>query len=112
MWYHSTTIKSLSTSDCCTDLEINCGKYYILLLILAEGEDFSLVTSTLTFDTNVTFDQGTNDSYVQVLAIDIWDDQLLEGTENFVVSGNVTAPVSFVPGGDTVTLDILDNDGT
>ena len=69
------------------------------------------MTSTLTFDTNVTFDQGTNDSNVQVLAINIWDDQLLEGTENFVISGAVTAPASFVPGGDTVTVDILDNDG-
>ena len=59
----------------------------------------------------MTFDQGTNDSNVQALAINIWDDQLLEGTENFVVSGNVTPPASFVPGGDTVTVDILDNDG-
>ena len=67
--------------------------------------------STLTFDTNVTFDQGTNDSNVQVLVINIHDDQLLEGTENFVVTGNVTAPASFVPGGDTTTVTILDNDG-
>ena len=69
------------------------------------------MTSTLTFDTNVTFDQGTNDSNVQVLVINIHDDQLLEGTENFVVTGNVTAPASFVPGGDTTTVTILDNDG-
>ena len=59
----------------------------------------------------MTFDQGTNDSNVQVLAINIHDDQLLEGTENFVISSNVTPPASFVPGGDTVTVDILDNDG-
>ena len=57
----------------------------------------------------MTFDQGTNDSNVQVLVIN--DDQLLEGTESFVLSGNVTAPASFVSGGDTVTVDILDNDG-
>ena len=63
----------------------------------------------LTFNTNMTFDQGANDSNVQVLAINIWDDQLLEGTESFVVSGNVTAPVSFLPCRDTVTIDILDN---
>ena len=69
------------------------------------------MNSTLTFDTNVTFDQGTNDSNVQVLVINIHDDQLLEGTENFVVTGNVTAPASFVPGGDTTTVTILDNDG-
>ena len=59
----------------------------------------------------MTFDQGANDSRIQVLAIHIWDDQLLEGTENFVVSGHVTAPASFVPGGDMVTINILDNDG-
>ena len=68
------------------------------------------MTSTLTFDTNVTFDQGTNDSNVQVLAISIWDDQLLEGTESFVISGNVMAPASFIPGGNTVAVDILDSD--
>ena len=59
----------------------------------------------------MTFDQGTNGTNVQVLAINIHDDQLQEGTESFVVSGNVTPPASFVPGGDTVTVDILDNDG-
>ena len=59
----------------------------------------------------MTFDQGANDSNVQVLTINIWDDQLLEGTESFVVSGHVTAPASFVPGGDMVTVNILDNDG-
>ena len=69
------------------------------------------MTSSLTFDTNVTLDPGANDSNVQVLAINIWDDQLLEGTESFVVSGNVTAPASFVAGGNTATVNILDNDG-
>ena len=73
--------------------------------LFTEDEDFSLANSTLTFD------QGANDSNVQVLAINISDDQLVEGTESFVVSGNVTAPASFVPGGDTVTVGILDNDG-
>ena len=32
---------------------------------------------------------------------DIIDDSLVEGTESFVVSGNVIALASFVPGGDT-----------
>ena len=59
----------------------------------------------------MTFDQANNDSYTQVLAINIWDDQLLEGTENFVISGNVTPPASFVAGGDTVTVYILDDNG-
>ena len=69
------------------------------------------MTSTITFNINVTLDQGANDSNVQVLVIHIWDDQLLEGTESFVVSGHVTAPASFVPGRDMVTVNILDNDG-
>ena len=59
----------------------------------------------------MTFDQGTNDRNIQVLAIHIWDDQLVEGTESFVISGNVTEPASFVPGGDVVTVNILDNSG-
>ena len=59
----------------------------------------------------MTFDQGANDSNVQVLAINISDDQFVEGTESFVVSGNVAAPTSFVRGGDTTTVNILDNDG-
>ena len=79
--------------------------------LLTEDDDFSLANSTLTFNTNVTFDQGTNDSNVQVLAINIHDDQLLEGTESFVISGNVTPPASFVAGGSMVTVDILDSDG-
>ena len=83
----------------------------MLNYFISEGDDFSLANSTLTFDTDVTFDQSTNDSYTQVLSINIHDDQLLEGTENFVISGNVTAPASFVPGGHTVTVDILDNNG-
>ena len=78
---------------------------------LTEGDDFSLANSILKFDTNVTFAQDANGSYVQVLAINILDDHLLEGTENFVISGTVTTPASFVPGGGMVTVDILDNDG-
>ena len=69
------------------------------------------MTSSLTFDTNVTLDPGANDNYIQVLAINIKDDELLEGTESFVVSGNVTAPASFVAGGNTATVNILDSDG-
>ena len=59
----------------------------------------------------MTFEQGTNDSNIQVLAINIWDDQLVEGTESFVISGDVTEPASFVLGGDVVTVNIQDNNG-
>ena len=55
----------------------------------------------------MTFEQGN----IQVLAINIWDDQLVEGTESFVISGNVTEPASFVLGGDVVTVNIQDNNG-
>ena len=59
----------------------------------------------------MTFVQGATTGNTQSASIDIIDDSLVEVTESFVVSGHVTAPVSFVPGGDTVTVNILDNDG-
>ena len=70
-----------------------------------EGEDFHLLYQ------EVTFDRGTTSGNTQSASIEIIDDSLVEGTESFVVSGNVTAPASFVPGGDTTTVSILDNDG-
>ena len=72
---------------------------------LVEGDDFHLLRQ------EVTFDQGDTTGNTRSASIEIIDDFLLEGTESFVVSGNVTAPASFVPGGDTATVDILDNDG-
>ena len=59
----------------------------------------------------MTFDQGATTGNTQNTLINITDDSLVEGTESFVVSGNVTAPASFVPGQDTTTVNILDNDG-
>jgi len=59
----------------------------------------------------VTFVQGATTGTTQNVSIDIIDDSLVEGTESFVVSGNVTAPATFVPGKDTTTVNILDNDG-
>ena len=70
-----------------------------------EGDDFHLLRQ------EVTFDRGDTTGNTQSASIEIIDDFLLEGTESFIVSGNVTAPASFVPGGDTATVDILDNDG-
>ena len=74
-----------------------------VLLLSHEGEDFHLL------DQEVTFNQGATTGSTQSASVNIIDDSLVEGTESFVVSGSVTAPASFVPGGDTVT--ILDNDG-
>ena len=59
----------------------------------------------------MTFVQGATSGNTQSALIEINDDSLVEGTERFVISGNVTAPASFVPGGDITTLSILDNDG-
>ena len=59
----------------------------------------------------MTFVQGTTTGNTQSASIYIIDDSLVEGTESFVISGNVTAPASFVPGRGTVTVNILDNDG-
>ena len=80
---------------------------YIVALFhhIVEGDDFRLLRQEVTFVLGATTGNTQNASF------DIIDDSLVEGTESFVVSGNVTAPASFVPGGDTVTVNILDNDG-
>ena len=59
----------------------------------------------------MTFDREATTGNTQSVSIKIIDDSLVEGTENFVVSGNVTAPASFVPGRNTTTVSIQDNDG-
>ena len=59
----------------------------------------------------MTFHKGATTGNAQNASIVIIDDLIVEGTESFVVSGNVTAPSLFVPGGDTATVTILDNDG-
>ena len=69
------------------------------------NEDFRLVFQMLTLS------PGTGNNNVQSLVVDIIDDFLVEGTESFVISGNATAPASFVPGRDSATVNILDNDG-
>ena len=58
----------------------------------------------------MTFYQGATTGDTQNASVEITDDSIVEGTESFVVSGDVTAPASFVPGGDTATVTILDND--
>ena len=73
--------------------------------LLAENKDFRLVFQSLGLC------QGTSNNNVQSLVVDIIDDLLVEGTESFFISGNATAPASFVPGRDNATVTILDNDG-
>ena len=74
-------------------------------ILLAENEDFCLVFQMLTLC------RGTSNNNVQSLVVDIKDDFLVEGTESFVISGHATAPASFVPGRESITVNILDNDG-
>ena len=59
----------------------------------------------------MTFHQGATSGNTQNASVEIVDDSLVEGTESFVISGNVAAPSLFVPGEDTATVTILDNDG-
>ena len=59
----------------------------------------------------MTFHKGATTGVTKNVSVEIIDDSLVEGTESFVVSGDVAAPASFVPGGDTATVTILDNDG-
>ena len=77
----------------------------VLSHYLVECNDFRLLRQV------VTLHHGATIRDTQNISFDVVDDSLVEGTESFVVSGNVTAPASFVPGRDTVTVNILDNDG-
>ena len=75
-------------------------------ILLAEtDEDLHLVFQMLTLC------RGTSNDNVQSLVVDIKDDFLVEGTESFVISGSATAPASFVPGRESITVTILDDDG-
>ena len=78
---------------------------YCCSLHIVEGDDFRLLRQ------EVTFVLGATTGNTQSVSIDIIDDALVEGTESFVVSGNVTTPATFVPGRNTTTVNILDNDG-
>ena len=83
-----------------------CVSFTVIFFnLLAENEDFRLIFQSLALC------RGTSNGNVQSLVVDIIDDFLVEGTENFVVSGVATAPASFVPGRDNATVTILDNDG-
>ena len=79
--------------------------YIVPLTHCLVGDDFHLVSQ------EVTFHQGATTDVTQNASVEIIDDSLVEGTESFVVSGDVAAPTLFVPGGDTATVTILDNDG-
>ena len=67
-------------------------------------EDFRLS------NTRPVFLAGTNNGTIQTFAIDIFDDDLVEGTESFVISGSVTSPAMFLPGRNMATITIMDNE--
>ena len=56
------------------------------------------------------FVAGTNNGTIHTFAISIVDDDLVEGTESFVISGSVTSPASFLPGRNMATITIMDNE--
>ena len=68
-------------------------------------EDFRLDSTKLVFLA------GTNNGTIQTLDIIIIDDDLVEGTETFVLSGRVTSPAMFLPGSNMTTITIVDNEG-
>ena len=67
-------------------------------------EDFHLRSTKLVFVA------GTNNGTIQTFVIGIVDDDLVEGTETFVLSGRVTSPAMFLPGRNMTTITIMDND--
>ena len=67
-------------------------------------EDFSLSTNELVFLA------GANNGTVKTFVITIHDDDLVEGTETFVISGSVTPPAMFLPGRNMTTITIMDNE--
>ena len=76
----------------------------ITVTVSATSEDFSLSKNELVFLA------GTNNGTIQTLVISIFDDDLVEGTETFVISGSVTSPAMFLPGRNMTTITIMDNE--
>ena len=101
--------ESAATSSVNISLEILVAPFAILpsnitVTVTATSEDFSLSKNELGFLA------GTNNGTIQTLVISIFDDDLVEGTETFVLSGSVTSPAMFLPGRNMTTITIMDND--
>ena len=75
-----------------------------LFHLCADTEDFWLSRTELRFSA------GTNNGTIQTFAIIIVDDDFVEGTETFVISGSVTSPATFLPGRNMATITIMDNE--
>lgn len=71
--------------------------------MIADGSDFLLPTE-------LTFDVGAEDNTVRNITIDILDDLVVEGIENFTISGSAT-PLGLLERVRGVTvITIVDND--
>ena len=81
------------------------GLFTITLFYLCAGnKDFHLSVTKLRFYA------GTTNGTIQTLVISIFDDDFVEGTETFVISGSVTSPAMFLPGRNMTTITIMDNE--
>ena len=101
--------ESAAASSVDISLEILVAPFAILqsnitVTVSATSEDFSLSTDELGFLA------GTNNGTIQTLVISVFDDDLVEGTETFVISGSVTLPAMFLPGRNMTTITIMDNE--
>jgi len=65
------------------------------------GQDFNLSRTEVTFDVG-----ATNGNRINIF-VNILDDTLMEGTENFTLTGSVATPASF---GSSITVSIIDDD--
>ena len=86
--------------------QVECVYVVICYLSLAEGQDFTLSRSEVTFDQGAGDDNGISVFFV------VFDDLLVEGTECLTLSGSIGSPAasgSTFVGGD-VTVCIADND--
>ena len=104
-----TAKESAASSSVNISIEILVAPFAILpsnitVTVSAASEDFSLPTNELVFLA------GNKTATVQTLTISIHDDDLVEGTETFVISGSVTSPAMFLPGRNMTTITILDNE--
>ena len=108
---HNSTIvnESATSSSVNISIEILIASFAILpsninVTLSETPEDFSLSTN------QVVFLASANSSTVQTFVITIHDDNLVEGTETFVISGSVTPPATFLPGRDMTNITIMDNE--
>ena len=80
---------------------VSLCKYFPL-----DGMDFTSTSVTLTFIA------GSISGSTVSTTVSIEDDNVVEGAEMFYTLGSTTDPhAQFIPGGDTATVTILDDDG-